>query len=65
MNVKQAVEQAVDTNDARLAGVVSDCLRFKCGYTYAEQLAFVQTIRPSVTPRQWETLMRAADEEDS
>lgn len=64
LKMDDAIAQAIDTRNARLAGVVADALRFKGGMNYAEVLARVRKVRPGVTDREWELLMFGADENE-
>jgi len=64
LKMNDAIAQAVDRQDARLAGAIVDRLR-DAGFTYSRVLARVQEVRPQVTQADWDDLMAACDELES
>ena len=60
LGMNEAIAQAIDTGNARLAGIIADKLRMH-GFTYARVLARVREHRPNVSDAQWEDLMCEAD----
>lgn len=60
MTLREAMNKAIDTNDAALAGKICDHLRAQ-GFTYDSVLAFARRTRPDLTDARWEDLMEAAD----
>ena len=55
------IRGAIGTLNAVRAGEVADYLRFDAGMIYAEVLARVQVVVPSVTAGEWESLMQESD----
>lgn len=60
MNVVTMVKQAVEQNDAQMAGFVADACRFRDGMTYAQTYAFAHE-HTGISAADWETLMEASD----
>lgn len=61
MKMREAIARAVENQDARLAGALSDVCRFRLGLNYQETLELVQSVRPEVTPAEWDALLYVAD----
>jgi hypothetical protein len=64
MTLVEAVQKAVGTGNARLAGVVAEQLRFRHGYSYDEVYGFANK-HTGVSAPKWEALMYEADWEES
>jgi len=62
MTIKEAIEQAVDRGDPKLASIVTLQLRDR-GFTYPQILAKVQEIRPGVTMAVWDGLLYEGETE--
>lgn len=55
-SLREVIQQAVDRQDAALAGKVADTCRFRLGMTYDQTYEFVNTIAPITKPK-WERLL--------
>lgn len=60
MKLSEVIAEAIDTNNAQLAGQVADVLRFRYGMNYATIYQTVCKVRP-VTEAQWDALLYEAD----
>ncbi len=63
IHVNNMLAKAIDTNDAKLAGKISDYLRAH-GENYDTILQRVLAVRPNFTAAEWETLLYESDSDD-
>jgi hypothetical protein len=61
MKIKAMIAEAIDRDDARLAGRAADLLRGN-GFKYRDILALVHEVRPACTDAAWDELLAESEE---
>ena len=57
MNIVEAIKKAIETNNAGMAGGISDFLRFKHGMTYDQIFSVVEKAKLGYSPADWDALL--------
>jgi hypothetical protein len=65
MTLREALRQAIDTENAAAVGYLADLMRFKLGMNYQESFAAAQRACPGLTLDRWDGLLYEADRRSS
>ena len=65
MILREALRQAIQTENAMAVGHLADLMRFKLGLNYQESFAAARRACPGLTLDRWDGLLYEADRETS